>query len=135
MSMLKGIMNQLLHEMEVVKDAPMARQPSTVTVPPMPPPRNPRARLTWATTIITPQLEAPQGTSVQAPFDILRELAIRRDERRGAYAVYVLILDDRARHSRHSTNTGQPGMPCVYVGETSKTVESRYENHLGSVDI
>lgn len=130
MSMLKGIMDQLLHEMEEEKDAPIARQPSSVTVPPMPPPGNPRARLTWATTIIAPQLEARQGPSAQAPFDILRELAIRRDERRGAYAVYVLLLDDGARHSRQCTNTGQPGMPCVYVGETSKTVEARYEDHL-----
>ncbi len=90
---------------------------------------SPRVRLSRATRQIAPLLEAREVFGAGEPFATLRELAHRRS-RSGAYAVYVLLLDDAAQDTHSRTNSGQADMPCVYVGQTSKGVGTRYEDHL-----
>jgi hypothetical protein len=132
MSTLKDLASQLLREME--EEARLAAgsrsRPAAspaAAIPPEPA-GNPRARLSWATAVIAPRLLANESPGASGSFALLRELALRRD-RSGAYAVYVLMLDAAARRSRHGI-PGQEGMPCVYVGQTSKGVAARYEDHL-----
>lgn len=50
--------------------------------------------------------------------------------RMGLYYVYVIRLRDSARRDRRVTYLGRRGMPCVYVGQTGKTVAERFADHL-----
>lgn len=48
----------------------------------------------------------------------------------GQYSVYVILCRSTARKSKLVTFMGEPTMPCVYVGQTGKSIEERFIDHL-----
>lgn len=73
-------------------------------------------------------LQKYEDSRANYPFNLLHRLAKRR-QKLGRYSVYVILLQDGARGNRWRTNNGNGTMPCVYVGQTGKTVKERYRDH------
>lgn len=57
-------------------------------------------------------------------------LQLATETRSGQYSVYVILCRPLARQSKLVTFLGKPDMPCVYVGQTGKSIEERFIDHL-----
>lgn len=60
--------------------------------------------------------------------EINETLTEAKNTKSGFYRVYVIKLRKKARNGR-VTYYGEPNKPIVYVGQTGKSVQERFEEH------